>query len=388
MTLSTQLDEQTLQEWIVERVARELGVSSDTIDPIRGLMNLGVDSLTLIGLAGELAELVDRDLPAEILWELNSIQAISQHIAKLVGAAPKTPTYSADPTSNLYFATARAWSPIRALQPKGARPPLFLVHGLAGGTSDCQPLIDHLGNDQPIFGLNQSPDPPQSIEEMAQVLVDGLRTVQRKGPYRLLGFCFGGVVAYEMGRQLAERGDEVALLGIFDPPSPAHFPRLRMPDALAWPAVVGAAFASAHSYLMWEAAKKPRKFIGRVWGRIARWNHRFRRRLRLTDQPISDYWVAEFWPGCQNTVRHNAAALIAYVPQRYPGRLTLFLTREQRLMHGAIAWRWRKLAAQDAEIIRLRGTHAEMLAERIVESIARQLKVRLDLANTARKPTS
>ena len=56
-------------------------------------------------------------------------------------------------------------------------------------------------------------------------------------------------------------------------------------------------------------------------------------------------------------------------------------------MHGATAWRWRKLATQDTEIIRIRGTHADMLDEHFAESVARQLKVRLDLANTASRPS-
>lgn len=383
---TSQLDAPSLQQWMIERVAREVGVHTDAIGAKEGLMNLGMDSLALIGLAGELAELTNCDLPAEILWELNSIEAVAQHIASLVrelageGEPTKPTIFEAEATRNSYLASAQAWSPIRPLQANGSRPPLFIVHGLAGGTYDCHPLVSHLGDNQPVFGLDQSPEPPSSIEAMAKSLVDGLRTVQRKGPYHLLGFCFGGIVAYEVARQLVEQGDTVSVVGMFDPPAPGRFPRLRGKEAVVWPGVAGSALAGAHGYLMWEAARTPRKTWGRVRGKIALWRHRLRRRMRMTDHRISDYWVSEFQPRCQAIVRHNVTALLSYTPKPYPARLVLFLSREQRFMHGATAWRWRKLAAAGATLIRVPGTHDTMIEQRYAGAIAKQLEDQLRAA--------
>jgi hypothetical protein len=61
--------------------------------------------------------------------------------------------------------------------------------------------------------------------------------------------------------------------------------------------------------------------------------------------------------------------------------MTLFLTNEQQWMHGALAWRWRQLAKQGTEIVRLRGTHDQTLDERSAESLAKHLTARLDGAN-------
>jgi thioesterase domain-containing protein len=74
--------------------------------------------------------------------------------------------------------------------------------------------------------------PHASVEDMAADYVREIRDMQPKGPYFLGGFCFGGLVAFEMAQQLREAGEAVALLALFDalgrqPVSDADAPRLR-----------------------------------------------------------------------------------------------------------------------------------------------------------------
>jgi thioesterase domain-containing protein len=59
-----------------------------------------------------------------------------------------------------------------------------------------------------------------SVEALARRHLRDLLTVQRQGPYCLLGYSFGGLVAYEMALQLTESGATVGLLGLFDTPHP------------------------------------------------------------------------------------------------------------------------------------------------------------------------
>jgi thioesterase domain-containing protein/acyl carrier protein len=368
-----QLDEGALQQWIVERVARELAVSTSSIDPHSGLMSLGIDSLALIGLAGELAELLNCEIQAELMWELGSIRDISRHFGGRAKSHTVAPPRQAT-TNNSYLASAKAWSPIRALQPNGNSPPLFLVHGIGGGTTNYRRLTSHLGDNQPVFGLDQSPDPPSTIEEMARMLLDGLQTVQRKGPYRLFGFCFGAVVAYELAQQLLGEGHEVRFLGMVDPPSPGRFPRLKVHDAMLWPGVVAAAIAASLPYRAWTTVKDPKSIIRRNRARVARWGHRLSKRLGMTDQPVSDYWISSFSSASQVTVRHNTRALFAYAPQRYPGRLTLLVSKEHRREAFPVAWRWRRSALRGAALTRLPLLHTEMLDERSAHFVAQQLK--------------
>ena len=82
--------------------------------------------------------------------------------------------------------------------------PLFCVHPVGGEVVAYRELARRLGSGQPVYGL-QSPDPPiQDLREMAAHYLEALREVQPEGLHRLAGWSMGGVVAYEMARQLAE----------------------------------------------------------------------------------------------------------------------------------------------------------------------------------------
>ncbi len=102
-----------------------------------------------------------------------------------------------------------------AVQPNGAQPPIFFVHGdFSFGGFYCYDLADHLGDDQPFYAFPQhGPDGravPTSIEEMALDHLKTLRQFQPHGPYLLGGLCNGGSVAYELARQLVLSGETVA----------------------------------------------------------------------------------------------------------------------------------------------------------------------------------
>jgi thioesterase domain-containing protein len=49
---------------------------------------------------------------------------------------------------------------------------------------------------------------------------EAILTVQESGPYRLGGHCFGGLVAFEIARQLRRQGEEVEYVAIIDAPAP------------------------------------------------------------------------------------------------------------------------------------------------------------------------
>ncbi|GGO48403.1 non-ribosomal peptide synthetase [Streptomyces lasiicapitis] len=109
--------------------------------------------------------------------------------------------------------------PIRA---KGSRPPYFCVHP-AGGAGWCYvPLTRHMPQDQPLYalqarGLGPVPEElPPSVRDMAADYVAQIRAVQETGPYHLLGWSFGGIVAHEMAVLLRAEGHEVAALVIMD----------------------------------------------------------------------------------------------------------------------------------------------------------------------------
>jgi thioesterase domain-containing protein len=79
----------------------------------------------------------------------------------------------------------------------------------------------HLPSEHPIFGLQaraitQPQMAPQTIEEMAADYLEAIRKIQPQGPYNLLGWSFGGLVAHAIATWLQEHGETVALLALLD----------------------------------------------------------------------------------------------------------------------------------------------------------------------------
>jgi aspartate racemase len=106
------------------------------------------------------------------------------------------------------------------IQTGGAWPPLFCAGGHAGGLGAFCGFARHLDREQPVYGFA----PPRledaecdfRIEDYAGACVEQIRARQPEGPYYLAGLCFGGLVAYEIGRRLEQDGQIVALLVMMD----------------------------------------------------------------------------------------------------------------------------------------------------------------------------
>ncbi|MCE4946563.1 amino acid adenylation domain-containing protein, partial [Streptomyces albulus] len=125
--------------------------------------------------------------------------------------------------------------PLRRARPVSSRTaaapaPLFCVHPAAGISWVYSGLLRHLPPDQPVYGL-QAPgltEPDAAPGDMAQLVrayLEQVRAVQPDGPYALLGWSFGGLVAHEMAVQLQEAGQDVASLVLMD----SFPPGLRLP---------------------------------------------------------------------------------------------------------------------------------------------------------------
>jgi pimeloyl-ACP methyl ester carboxylesterase len=108
------------------------------------------------------------------------------------------------------------------IQTAGPKRPLFYTHIHAeGGAFYCFRLAQVLGPDQPLYVLEpfRSADlrAMPSFEAMAATYVASMRAVQPEGPYQLVGFCGGGLIAFEMAQQLQAQGQAVDLLVMIEP---------------------------------------------------------------------------------------------------------------------------------------------------------------------------
>jgi len=103
----------------------------------------------------------------------------------------------------------------------GNKPAIFLVHDGDGETMLYRNLALRLDPDQPVYGLqphghSKHPMLHTRIEEMAAYHIEKMRTVQPRGPYFIGGMCAGGVIAYEIARQLQGQGETVGMVALID----------------------------------------------------------------------------------------------------------------------------------------------------------------------------
>jgi nonribosomal peptide synthetase DhbF len=111
--------------------------------------------------------------------------------------------------------------PLLPIRPHGVMQPVFCIHHAGGFSWPYSRLISHLPSDYPIYGLQarnltQPKMLPNTIEEVAADYLNLIREIQPAGPYNLLGWSFGGLVAHAIATHLQSVGEEVALLALLD----------------------------------------------------------------------------------------------------------------------------------------------------------------------------
>jgi thioesterase domain-containing protein len=107
------------------------------------------------------------------------------------------------------------------IRPTGSAEPVFCIHPIIGLCWSYAGLARYVDNNRPIYGLQvpglcTDEELPPSIEATAERYLHEVRRIAPEGPYHLLGWSLGGVVAHAMAIQLQEAGDEVATLILLD----------------------------------------------------------------------------------------------------------------------------------------------------------------------------
>jgi amino acid adenylation domain-containing protein len=115
-----------------------------------------------------------------------------------------------------------------AFQTDGGLPPLFIVPLADGSPFAYADLAKALGADQPVYVLEylglEAGKPLERIEEIAEYFIREIRKIAPRGPYRLAGFCMGGVIAFEMAQQLVAAGEEAPRLAMVETWHPSSIP--------------------------------------------------------------------------------------------------------------------------------------------------------------------
>ncbi|MBD2569977.1 amino acid adenylation domain-containing protein [Anabaena lutea] len=332
-----------------------LGINSIGVKD--NFFELGGHSLLAVKLFTQIEQKLGKKLPLATLFHSPTIEELANILSQ-----------ENDPVS---------WSSLVAIQSvRSSKPPLFLVHALGGNIIGYQTLVRYLDSEQPIYGLQaqglDGKQPPHTrVEDMAAHYIQEIRTVQPHGPYLLAGFSSGGIVAFEMGQQLAAQGEQVALLAMFD----TYNPRLYIEN----PSLSHTMYAYGRTLLQLSLRAKWYYFLAKMdWLRSL-----------LTGNPHSKYDLWNNYTFSEDSNPDNMefietlkrATMADYVPQAYPGRVTLFTTKEMlRWCRYETDRGWKHLAQKGLDIYDVPGTHLGMLDEPNVQVLAEKLQVCLEQA--------
>jgi amino acid adenylation domain-containing protein len=189
----------TEEEKLVAAIWKE-SLNLKNIDIFSNFFEMGGHSLVAVKVMNKLEQKTEERLPLSALFEHSTVEKF----AKLLKTGNEINSDCLVP-----------------LKPNGSKPPIYIVHGAGLNVLNFVNLSKCFDKDQPVYGIQGIgakgyEDWYKSIEDMASHYIDEIIKINSKGPYALAGFSFGGVVAFEMAKQLKEKGKTVSLIALLD----------------------------------------------------------------------------------------------------------------------------------------------------------------------------
>jgi len=350
------LESQLVQIW-----QQVLGIQRVSIR--ENFFDLGGHSLLAIKLFGQIQTQFNQKLPITTLFGSGTVEALADVLRQQQKKPFEHQVLIAE-QENL----EPAWSSLVEIQPNGSRPPLFCIHALGGGVLCYHSLAQHLGSDQPVYGLQpkglDGKEPPLTrVEEMAFHYIREIQTIQPNGPYFLAGYSFGGIVAFEMAQQLHSRGEKVELLAMLDTCLPNSSTRLPFRRRVL--VHVDNLLEQGPGYLR-------HKLVG--WSEHGKYSLRekYMRFLGIKETLPEDDKHLEVMDA-------NVQAASKYTFQVYSGRIILFRTDDKSRTEAVgeqydLQFGWGSLVSGGIEIHHIPGSHNTFLLEPHVRVLAKKLK--------------
>jgi thioesterase domain-containing protein len=251
-----------------------------------------------------------------------------------------------------------------------------MVPGVGGNVLGFAQFANLLGPDQPFYGtqsrgLDGKGEPLRTVEEMARQYIQEMQEVQPSGPYTIGGACMGGVVAFEMARQLESSGENVALLAMVE----TWLPRSLQPRRFRLHRSVAPAFIIWRGilrHLTALAATSPRE-----------WPSKISKMIGIAAEMIvkRDPYRGDRSVLYQDAVSAaNYEAMARYVPSSYSGHIHLFLASDRPVDPTSdTRLEWTRLAEGGFSVHRINAKDSgQLMVSPHVENFAKKFAELLD----------
>lgn len=329
-----------------------LGINSISIND--NFFELGGHSLLAVMLFAEIEKMTGKNLPLATLFQAPSIKELAEILRDEGWSSP--------------------WTSLVSIKPGGSKRPFFCVHGAGGHVLNYYGLSRHLSPQQPFYALQaQGLDGQQpihdSVADMAAHYIKEMRELQPEGPYFIGGYCGGGKIAYEMAQQLHQQGQVVGVLALFNTYNFAHSPQNDSPWNRLYEKVD---FLIKDIGYHWGnlSLLKPKDKLTFLRERIKWGQRRFQTRFKARGQMLP----------LASLLKLHDRLFREYVPEVYPGKITIFQTRKLNDADYDTFASWEGMAQEGREFFEIPAYFRGILVEPFVQNLAKELEDCLDHA--------
>lgn len=201
------------KKWLLTQVATTLKISEQEISETKDFFEYGIDSLFIMEMQSKIDQHYGCYVPMSVFMQNPTIETLTEYLnGNLMTQNGETNTPNLILLNNHNTCTVEA--------EKDVPNAIFLIHPASGNTLCYRELSGFLGTDKPIYAIEQtafsSENSTKSLNDLARIYLEQIKIIQPHGPYTLIGWSMGGVIAHEMAYLLEAEREEIAFLGLFD----------------------------------------------------------------------------------------------------------------------------------------------------------------------------
>ena len=313
-----------------------------TVRPDDDFFALGGTSLLAALLLTRIADRFDEEIHPEAFFNQPTARSLSARLGAASGAAAsETATQHRRPATIVKLREGAA-----------GETPLFIL----GDPFLYRLLLPEVPFGGPIWALHEELG---AVEDMAARALTDLRQVQPHGPYRLTGFSFDGLVAYEVAARLAQQGEHTEFLGLID----TGTPEMEQMQALTNPSFIQRIRLHVRYSRHFSVVRRARY----LWERV-----RLSILVRMRRQQRNPHY--------ETLIR----LVQPYRPPSYGGAVTLFRAagEDSNLIDPLMGWS--RFVSRDIQVIEISGLHLDLVRAPVG---IRQLGKSLGVCLSRLKPT-